>query len=76
MCTVTAKQQSCRFLVLKRNIQNVVAGFVIFTVVETSRFIGGNLITLLIFHVGQYTSPIVSRTLLSTHNSFFLYLVD
>ena len=27
-------------------------------------------------HVGQYTSPIVSRTLLSTHNSFFSYLVD
>ena len=40
MCTVTAKQYNCRFLLLKRNIQNVAAGFALFTVVETSRFIG------------------------------------
>ena len=39
MCTVTTKQQNCRFLVLKMNIQNVAAGFALFTVVETSRFI-------------------------------------
>ena len=40
MCTVTAKQHNCRLLVLKRNIQNVTRGFALFTVVETSRFIG------------------------------------
>ena len=40
MCTVTAKQYKCRFLVLKRNIQNVAAGFALLTVVETSHFIG------------------------------------
>ena len=40
MCTVSAKQQNCRFLILKSNIQNVAAGFALFTVVETSRFIG------------------------------------
>ena len=34
----TAKQHNCRFLVLKRNIQNVAAGFALCTVVETSRF--------------------------------------
>ena len=37
MCTVTTKQHNCRFLVLKRNIQNVAAGFALFTVVKTSR---------------------------------------
>ena len=40
MCAVTAKQQNCRFLVHERNIRNVAAGFALFTVVETSRFIG------------------------------------
>ena len=40
MCIITAKQQKCRFLVLKRNIQNVAAGFALFTVVESSSFIG------------------------------------
>ena len=39
MCTVTAKQQNCRFLVLKRKIQNVAASFAHFTVVETGCFI-------------------------------------
>ena len=48
MCTVTTKQHNCRFLVLKRNIQNVAAGFALFTVVETSRFIGWNVNTLII----------------------------
>ena len=38
-CTVTAKQHNCRFLLPKRNIQNVAAGFALFTVVETSRFL-------------------------------------
>ena len=32
MCTITAKQNNCRFLVHKRNIQNVAAGFGLFTV--------------------------------------------
>ena len=36
----TTKQHNCQFLLLKRNIQNVTAGFALFTVVETSRFIG------------------------------------
>ena len=36
----TAKQHNCRLLVLKRNIQTVATGFALFTVVETSRFIG------------------------------------
>ena len=38
--TLTVKQHNCRFLVLKKNIQKVAAGFALFTVVETSRFIG------------------------------------
>ena len=38
MGTVTTKQHNCRFLVLKRNNQNVAAGFALFTVVKTSRF--------------------------------------
>ena len=46
MCTITVKQHICQFLVLKRNIQNVAADFALFTVVETSRFIGWNLNTL------------------------------
>ena len=36
----TTKQHKCRFLVLKRNIQNVAAGFALFTVVETCRLFG------------------------------------
>ena len=40
MCSVAAKQHKCRFLVLKRNIQNVAASFALFTVLETSRLIG------------------------------------
>ena len=48
MSTVTTKQHICRFLILKRNIQNVAAGFALFTVVETSRFIGWNVNTLFI----------------------------
>ena len=36
----TTKQHNCHFLVLKRNIQNMTAGFALFTVVETSCFIG------------------------------------
>ena len=63
-------------LVLKRNIQNVAAGFALLTVVETGRFIASNLNTLFISTFCQYTSPIAARTLLSTHNSFSLYLVD
>ena len=37
LCTVTTKQHICRFLVLKRNFQNVAASFALFTVVETGR---------------------------------------
>ena len=48
MGTVTAKLHNCRFLVLKRNIQNVAAGFALFTVEGTSRFISWNVNTLFI----------------------------
>ena len=48
MCTVTAKQHNCRFLVLKRNIQNVAASFALFTVVETCCLIGWNVNTLFV----------------------------
>ena len=34
------QQNNCRFLVPKRNIQNVAEGYALSTVVETSRFIG------------------------------------
>ena len=40
MGTVIAKQHNCRFMIIKRNIQNVAAGFALFAAVETSRFIG------------------------------------
>ena len=40
MCSITTKQHNCRFLVPKRNIQNVAAGFALSTVVESSRFSG------------------------------------
>ena len=40
MFTVTAKQHNCSSLVLKRIIQKVAAGFALFTVGETSCFIG------------------------------------
>ena len=40
MCTVTAKQHNSRILVFNRNNQNVAARFALFTVKETSRFIG------------------------------------
>ena len=39
-CTITAKQQFCRFLVPELNIQNVAAGLTRFTVVEIKRFTG------------------------------------
>ena len=48
MCTVTAKQHKCRFSILKRNLQNVAAGFALFTVVETSRCFVWNMNTLFI----------------------------
>ena len=76
MCSITAKQHNYWFLILERNIQNVVAGFALFTVVETSRFLGWNVKHFSFLHIGQFTSPIVSCTLLSTHKSFFLCLGD
>ena len=48
MCSITAKQQNCWFLILKKKIHSVAAGFALFTVVETSRFIGWNVNTLFI----------------------------
>ena len=35
MCTITTKRIYCRFLVPKKNIENVRAGFALFTVVDT-----------------------------------------
>ena len=52
MCTVAAKQHNCRFLVPKRNIQNVEASFALFTVIETSRFIGWEVNTLFVSTCG------------------------
>ena len=48
MCNTTVNQHNCQFLVLKRSSQNVAAGFALFTVVETSHFIGWNVNTLFI----------------------------
>ena len=45
MCTITANQHNCRFLVHKRNIRNMAEGFALLTVVETNRFIGYNVNT-------------------------------
>ena len=68
MCTVTAKQHNCRLLVLKRNIQNVAASFALFTVVETSRFIGWNVNTR--FISTRWTTHI-SDSLDVVHTQFF-----
>ena len=74
MCAVTAKQHFCRFLVLKGIFK---------TLQQALNFLQSlKLVVLLVerwthfsfLHVGQYTSPIV--LILSTHKSFFLYLVD
>ena len=71
MCTVTAKQQNFRFFVLKRNIQNVAAGFALFTVVETSRFMGWNVNTL--FFSACWTIHISdSFSYFVIHTQFFL----
>ena len=70
MCTVTTKQHKCQFLVLKRNIQNVAAGFALFAV-ETSRFIGCNINTLFNSTCGTIH---ISNSLLYfvVHTQFFL----
>ena len=67
LCTVTAKQHNCRFLVLKRNIQTVAAGFELFTVAKTSHFTGRNVNTLFIstcwtIHISDSLSYIVVHT--------------
>ena len=46
MCAIATKQHNCRFLGPERNIQNVAAGFALFAVVDTRRFIGWNKNTL------------------------------
>ena len=71
MCAVTTKQHNCGFLVLKRSILNVTAGFALFTVVETIHFIGWNVNTLFIstcctIHISDSFSYIV------IHAQFFL----
>ena len=69
MRTVTAKQHNCRFLVLKKNIQNVAASFALFTVVKTSLFIGWIVNTL--FFSACWTIHI-SKSLDVVHRQFFL----
>ena len=39
MCSITAKQHNCRFLIPKRITQDVAAGFALFTTLKTSDFI-------------------------------------
>ena len=77
MCTITAKQHNCWFLVHKTNIQNVPAGFALFTVVETSRFIGWIVNT---FFASTCWTIHISNSLLSfvlhTQFLFSLFLVD
>ena len=73
-CTVAAKQHNCRFLVLKRNIQNVAAGFALFTVVEISHFIGWNVNTFFIstcwaIHIFYSLSYFV------VHTQFFFFYI-
>ena len=71
MCSVTAKQHNCQFLVPKRKIQNVTAGFALFTVVETSRFIGWKVNTLFVSTCGtKYISDNLSYFVV--HTQFFL----
>ena len=53
MCSNTAKQHICRFLVRKRNIQNVAAGFALFTIEETRHFIGLNVNTFDFYMLGN-----------------------
>ena len=69
MCAVTAKQHNCRFLFLKRNIQNVAASFALFTVVKTSRFIGWKVNTLFVSTRGTIH---ISNSLDVVHAQFFL----
>ena len=73
-CSVTAKQHNCRCFVLKREMQNVAAGFALFTVVETSRFDGWNVNTLFIstcwtIHIFNSLSYFVAHT-----EFFFFYI--
>ena len=87
LSTVTAKQQMCRFLVHKRNIQNVAAGFALFTVVENSRFIGWKVSTFflstcwtihisdILFHfvvLKQFFLPKFDRLIKSLNNNCLL----
>ena len=77
MCTVTAKQHICRFLVLERSIQNVAVGFAPLTVVETSRFFGWNVNTLFIPTCGTiYISDSLSYFVVQTKFFLSILLVD
>ena len=69
MRSITAKQHNCRFLDLKRNIQNVAAGFALFTFVETSRFVGWKINTLFVSTCG---TKHISNSLDVVHTQFFI----
>ena len=74
MCSITAKQHKCRYLVLKRNFQNVAACFALFTVVETSRFIGWKVNTLFVSTCGRiHISDSFSYFVI--HAQFFLSII-
>ena len=78
MCTVIAKQHNCRFFVLKRNIQNVAAGLALFTVVETSRFIGWKVNTFFYFYLLDITHLQESLVFWCppTILSFYIWLIE
>ena len=71
MCTITTKQHNCRFLVLKWIIKNMAAGFALFTLVKTIRFIRWSVAT---FFISTCWKIHISNNLLYfvVHTQFFL----
>ena len=73
MCSITAKQHNCWFLVFEGNIQNMAACFALFTVVETNHFFGWNVNTLFVSKC--WTVHICNSYLnFVVHSQFFLSL--
>ena len=75
ICSITIKQCNGRFMTLKRNIQNTAAGFALFTVVETSRFLGWNVNTLF-FYMLDETHLRKSWCCPHTILSFYIWLIE
>ena len=78
MRTVTAKQHNCRFLVLKRNIQNVAIGFALFTVVENSRFFWLKSKHIFHFYMWDNTHIQLSLVLCCPHTilCYYIWLIE